>query len=59
MKHFLMLILAIIVVWIVWRIVAGLVVTVLGLAFHLALIIGLCYVVYLVFKALTGEKERV
>jgi len=58
-KSLLMLIIAIIAVVVVWNLVLHLVGFVLALAIKIALIAAFCYVVYLVFKALTGEKQRV
>lgn len=59
MKSFLMLVVALVLVYVVWRILMGIVIGLLGTVFHLALIGLFCYLVYVVFKALTAPRERV
>lgn len=56
MKQALMLLLAFVIVWFVWRIVMGLVGGLLGMVFHLAIIGLFCYLIYVVYKALMREK---
>jgi|SwirhisoilCB2_FD_contig_91_2626193_length_593_multi_2_in_0_out_0_1 Na+(H+)/acetate symporter ActP len=58
MKNVLYLILAIILVSIVWGILKSLVFGLLGMAFHIAMIALFCYLVYLVYKAMT-DKQRI
>lgn len=58
MKQILYLVLAIIAVAIVWRLLISLVGVVLGMVIHVAMIAIFCYLVYLVFKAMTS-RERV
>ena len=59
MKNVLYLILALIVISIVWGIIRSLVAGVLGMVFHIAMIALFCYLVYLVFRALTGREKNV
>jgi hypothetical protein len=56
MKNFLMLLLAFVIVWIVWRIIVGFALSII----HIALIIGMIalfiWLVSVVYRALTREK---
>lgn len=57
MKNILFLILALIVVSIVWGIVRTLVFGLIGTLFHLAMIGVFCYLVYMVYKAMTNKQR--
>ena len=54
MKNFLMLILALVLVWIVWGFVSKLI----GSLISIGLILLFCFLVYNVYKALTKEKLK-
>jgi hypothetical protein len=56
MKNVLLIALSIFIVWVVWNLVKGLFVGLLGIAFQLALIALFCYAVYAVYKALNRQK---
>ena len=56
MKNVLLIVVSLIIVWIVWNMIKGLLIGVLGMAFQLALIALFCYAVYRVYKALNREK---
>ncbi|HZO89119.1 MAG TPA: hypothetical protein VFB38_12350 [Chthonomonadaceae bacterium] len=58
MKNFLMLILAFVIVWIVWRIVMGLLAGIVGTIISIGLILLFCFLVYVVYKTLT-QRERI
>jgi len=57
-KNFLMLILAFVIVWIVWRIVMGLLAGIVGTIISIGLILLFCFLVYVVYKTLT-QRERI
>lgn len=56
MRNVLMFILALVVVWIVWKIVMGFVFSLLSIVITIGMILLFCYLVYAVFKALTKQK---
>jgi hypothetical protein len=56
MKNFLMLILAIILVWVVWRVIVSLAFSIIHIAILIGMIALFVWLVSLVFKALTREK---
>ncbi len=58
MKNLLFLILAIIIVSVIWGILKALVFGLIGTVFHLAMLAIFCYLVYLVYKAMT-DKQRI
>ena len=47
---------ALVIVWVVWNLIKGLLFGVLGIAFQIALIALFCWAVYAVYKALNREK---
>ena len=54
MKNFLMLLLALIIVWILW----GFVKSILGTLITIGMILLFCFLVYNIYKALTREKLK-
>lgn len=58
MKNFLMFILALFIVWIVWKIVVGFIASIVGTLISIGLILLFCFLVYNVYKALTREKLK-
>lgn len=58
MKNFMMFILALVIVWVVWRIVMGFLASIVGTLISIGLIVLFCFLVYNVFKALTREKLK-
>lgn len=56
MRNVLMFILALVLVWIVWKLVMGFVFSLLHIAITIGMILLFCYLVYAVFKALTRQK---
>ena len=58
MKNFLMLILALIVVWILWGFVKALLGTLISTLITIGMILLFCFLVYNIYKALTREKLK-
>jgi hypothetical protein len=58
MKNVLMFLLALVIVWVVWNIVMGLLAKILGTIISIGLILLFCFIVYNVYKALTREKLK-
>lgn len=56
MKNVLLIVASIFIVWIVWNLLKGLFIGLLGTVFQLALIGLFCYAVYMVYKALNRQK---
>jgi membrane associated rhomboid family serine protease len=56
MKNVLLLVVSLVIVWIVWNLIKGLLFGVIGIAFQIALIALFCWAVYAVYKALNREK---
>jgi len=56
-KNVLFLILAFIVALILWGIIKSLLFGLIGTLFHLAMIALFCYLVYLIFKAMTNKQK--
>ena len=59
MKNVLMLILAFVIVWIVWKIVMGFIAGIVGTLITIGMILLFCFLVYLVFNMLTGKQKNV
>ncbi|MCS6776391.1 MAG: hypothetical protein RMJ43_05830 [Chloroherpetonaceae bacterium] len=58
MKNVLMFLLALFIVWVVWRIVIGFVSSLIGTLISIGMILLFCFLVYQVYKLLTREKLR-
>lgn len=58
MKNFLMFLLALFIVWVVWRIVIGFVSSLIGTLISIGMILLFCFLVYQVYRLLTREKLR-
>jgi hypothetical protein len=59
MKNVLYLILALILVMLVWGIVRALLAKVLGIFFTIGMILLFCFLVYTVFKMMTGKEKNI
>jgi hypothetical protein len=56
MKNVFLFLLALFLVWFVWRMVLGLVFTVVHAAITIGLILLFCWLVFAVYKAMTRQK---
>jgi hypothetical protein len=56
MKDVLMIAISILIVWMVWNMIRGLIAMVFGAAFQIAMIVLFGALVYAVYKALTRQK---
>ena len=57
MKNAIALVVAVIIVWVLWHVVVGIVGMVVGPLIWLALTLAFCYAVYAVYKMLSKEKQ--
>ncbi len=57
MKNLAALLVAFLIVYVVWHLVAGILLPILGLAFSVALFAIFAYAVYAVYRALTRQKS--
>jgi membrane associated rhomboid family serine protease len=58
MQNFWKLLFALILAWIVWQVVKGLVLSVLHIAFTIAVIAFLVWIVSAIYKSMTREKLK-
>lgn len=56
MKNVVLILVSMLIVWVVWNMIKGLLFAGLGIVFQLAIIALFCFAVYSVYKALNRQK---
>ena len=56
MKNVALILVSLLIAWVVWNVIKGLLFSVIGVAFQLLLLALFCGVVYMIYKALNREK---